>query len=73
MGVRTGKRNVFLDNELNAESITKQMERLLNLAKRSGSAIGILHPHRETLEVLRAYESRMKTEFEVVSVSDLAS
>lgn len=73
MGVRTGKRNVFLDNELSAESITKQMERLLDLAKRSGSAIGILHPHPETLEVLRMYESRMKTEFEVVSVSDLVS
>jgi polysaccharide deacetylase 2 family uncharacterized protein YibQ len=73
MGVPAGKRNVFLDNELSAESITAQMERLLNVARRSGRAIGILHPHEETLEVLKAYHSRMKAEFDVVSVSDLVS
>jgi polysaccharide deacetylase 2 family uncharacterized protein YibQ len=71
VGVPAGKRNVFLDNELSAKSIERQMERLFNVARRSGSAIGILHPHEETLEVLKAYQSRMKTEFDVVSVSDL--
>ena len=73
MGVPAGKRSIFLDNELSGKSIERQVERLLNVARHSGSAIGILHPHRETLEVLKAYESRMKTEFEVVSASDLVS
>jgi polysaccharide deacetylase 2 family uncharacterized protein YibQ len=71
MGLHAGRRNVFLDHDLNSRAIRMQMERLLSLARHTGSAIGILHPHKETLEMLKAYLPKIKKEYEVVPVSEL--
>lgn len=50
--IPTITRNVFLDNEATEEYISKEFERLLKLAKTRGSAVGIGHPYKETLEYL---------------------
>ena len=50
-----------------------QMERLLSLARQKGWAIGIGHPHQETLELLKKYESTLTHEAEVVPVSRLVN
>ena len=71
MGLPAAKRSVFLDNDLAPKSIRIQLERLLSMARHSGFAIGIGHPHKETLEILREYQSGIKTEFYVVHVSEL--
>ncbi len=52
--VATGRRDVFLDNEQTVEAIEKAFERLIRKAYEQGTAIGIAHPHRATLEVLEA-------------------
>ncbi len=45
-------RKVFLDNEQTTRAIQAQFQRLLDIARREGSALGIGHPHAETLAVL---------------------
>lgn len=45
-------RNVFLDHDRNAESIEQRFDELIARAKRRGFALGIGHPHAETLAIL---------------------
>lgn len=71
MGVPAARRHVFLDNEISTKSIRSQMERLLGMARHSGAAIGIGHPHKETLQVLKEYERRLNGNVKVVHVSEL--
>ena len=52
MGVKTFRRDVFLDNSRKQEDIQKQFEQLIILAKRKGYATGIAHPYPETISVL---------------------
>lgn len=45
-------RDVFLDNQIDASYIRGQFMKLIEVAKRKGSALGIGHPHPATIEVL---------------------
>lgn len=71
IGLPVANRNVFLDNDLSPNAIKFQMERLLGMARYAGTAIGIGHPHRETLKVLKNYLHKLKTNFKMVPVSEL--
>jgi polysaccharide deacetylase 2 family uncharacterized protein YibQ len=71
MGIPAANKDVFLDNDLSSKAIRFQMERLLGIARYSGVAIGIGHPHKETLDVLKEYEGILKTKFKVVPVAEL--
>ena len=51
-GLRHAERDVFLDHVQDEVEITAQFRRLIELARRDGSAIGIGHPYPETLAVL---------------------
>jgi len=73
IGLPAAKRNVFLDHDLAVDAMEIQMERLLSMARHSGTAIGIGHPHKETVELLEKYLFRLKTDFQVVLVSELVS
>lgn len=73
IGVMAAKRSVFLDNDPGPKAIRMQMERLLNMAKNMGAAIGIGHPYEETLRILKEYGSQLKTEYRLVHVSELVS
>ena len=50
------RRDIFLDNSVNADDIDAQ---LIRVAKRKGSAIAIGHPHPETIRVLATNLSRL--------------
>ncbi len=65
------ERDVFLDHMLDVRSIRRQMDRLVQLAWRHGEAIGIGHPHSETLRVLREALPGLKRELHVVPASQL--
>ncbi len=52
MGVPCGERAVFLDHSDNRKLIEHQVMRLVRLAQRDGSAIGIGHPYVNTYKVL---------------------
>ena len=53
MGVKTFRRDVFLDNSRNEQDILQQFDRLVRLAKVRGHATGIAHPYPETIAVLQ--------------------
>ena len=52
-------RDVFLDNERDAASIHRQFRQLLKKARENGTAIGIGHPYKETLDYLEAVLPRL--------------
>ena len=51
-GIPSSERKVFLDNERQPGAVREQFRRLLAMARREGAALGIGHPHPETLDVL---------------------
>lgn len=52
VGVKAGRRYLFMDNVLAVGDICSQMGQLVFLAQKHGSAIGIAHPNVETLQAL---------------------
>ena len=73
IGVLAARRRVFLDNNLDPAAMKIQMERLINMARHQGEAIGIGHPYIETYELLDRYRKKLKSEFLIVPVSELVS
>jgi polysaccharide deacetylase 2 family uncharacterized protein YibQ len=73
VGVKTGQRNVFLDNNSYDEAeIRRNISELAEIAKNEGKAIGIAHPHRSTIRSLREMIPRLReTGIEIVPLSDL--
>ncbi len=70
--IKNTRRNVFLDHELNRPAIEFQFNRLINLAKKNGSAVAIGHPFKETLDVLEEKLPQLKAEgIQLISVSAL--
>jgi polysaccharide deacetylase 2 family uncharacterized protein YibQ len=67
------QRDVFLDNLQEIDYITSQFKELIDLAKRHGSAIGIGHPYKATLETLAIELPKLKNKIEIVRASDLIS
>ncbi len=55
-GLKAAKRDVFLDNDSNnPSSIRKQLDELVEIARKNGRAIGIGHPHPATVIELRKW------------------
>ena len=54
-GVPALERDVFLDDDPRPEAITAQLDRLERLARQRGYALGIGHPHPNTLTVLEQW------------------
>jgi polysaccharide deacetylase 2 family uncharacterized protein YibQ len=73
MALRTAYRDIFLDNDLSDNALKIQIERLLSLARHKGRAIGIGHPHRETLQLLKKHQFTLNNEAEVVPISHLVN
>jgi len=71
-GIPGAERDVFLDNRRDPAYIDGQIETLLRIAGKSGSAIAIGHPYPETLAALRrAIPGLRDRGIELVPVSDL--
>jgi polysaccharide deacetylase 2 family uncharacterized protein YibQ len=71
LGVPAAEKKWFIDNDLSEKALKYQMDRLLGVARYSGSAIGIGHPHPETLKILKKYTENLNENYEVVPVSEL--
>ena len=54
LGIRSARRNVFLDNEQERSYILGQLNQAARLARKNGSAIAICHPHPITIAALAA-------------------
>jgi polysaccharide deacetylase 2 family uncharacterized protein YibQ len=55
-GLKTARRDVFLDNNSDdPASIRKQLDELVEVARKNGKAVGIGHPHPATIIELRKW------------------
>jgi polysaccharide deacetylase 2 family uncharacterized protein YibQ len=72
-GLKSGKRDVFLDNDSdNPASIRRQLDELVEIARKNGKAIGIGHPHPVTISELKKWIAETKASgVEIVPVSRL--
>jgi hypothetical protein len=61
LGIRVGKRTIFLDNETGEEEIGFQVDRLIAQAKREGKAMAIGHPHAGTIAAIRKALPRIRS------------
>ena len=53
IGVPTGRRHVFLDNDSSMVNISTQLNELVSVARKRGMAVGIGHAKPNTLKVLK--------------------
>ncbi|MGJ8680274.1 divergent polysaccharide deacetylase family protein [Paraglaciecola sp.] len=73
-GILNTKRNVFLDHDLQPQKIEQEFHRLIRLAKKYGHAVGIAHPHSQTLNYLKEHLHTLKEHgVSLVKLSDLVS
>jgi polysaccharide deacetylase 2 family uncharacterized protein YibQ len=71
-GIPAARRDVFLDDDPDAEKVAAEFARLLELARQRGAAIAIGHPRPATFEVLEREVPRARAAgFEFVPVSYL--
>jgi len=54
LGMKSGRRSVFLDNEQNKAYILGQLDQAVRLARKNGGVIAICHPHPATIHALEA-------------------
>ncbi|MFV2060579.1 MAG: divergent polysaccharide deacetylase family protein [Gammaproteobacteria bacterium] len=65
-------RDTFIDFDTSKESISRQIQYLIKIAKKNGSAIGIAHPYPTTLEVLEiAWPIFYEQGVDLIPVSEL--
>ncbi len=71
-GIRFARRDIFLDNQSTPASIKEEIKRLKARANRYGSAVGIGHDRKNTLEVLSQVIPQLEKEgYEFVYLSEL--
>jgi hypothetical protein len=72
LGVKTGKRDVFLDNSSKDPAYVKsQIEKLVEIAGKNGYAVGICHPYPSTVEALKEMMPEIGGRVDVVPVSSV--
>lgn len=72
MGLKTFKRHVFIDNIIDERHVFSQLTKLKLNAMKKGSAIGIGHPHLETIAGLKRFlQSAGSDQIKFKHVSDL--
>jgi polysaccharide deacetylase 2 family uncharacterized protein YibQ len=62
MGIKCGRRKVFLDNYQDRSYIESQLQALTESARSKGGAIGVGHPYAITAAVLREQLPRLEQE-----------
>jgi len=65
------ERDVFIDHRQEPEFIRSQLRKLVQLAKKNGQAVGILHPSRTTYEVLQGALPELQREVRLVPASQI--
>ncbi len=72
LGVPTGRRHVFLDNDFDENLIRQQLQELEAKARKQGFAVGIGHAKQHMLNVLKREIPKLKKQnFEFVFVSEV--
>ncbi len=64
-------RDIFIDNALDSHSLMTQINEGVKIAKARGYAILIAHPHKETLNAIRAAQNGALKEVDVIYLNEL--
>ncbi len=71
-GVSATRRDVFLDHDRSPDALAREFERLKQLARQRGFAVGIGHPYPETIDFLEGALPRLVRDgFELIRISEL--
>lgn len=74
MGMRTVKRDVFLDlSSKGPDYVKSQLYKLVEISEKNGHAVGICHPYNATIEALAEYMPVLEDEVEMSNASDVVS
>lgn len=65
------ERDVFIDHYVKPDFIRKQIKELIRIARRNGAAVGILHPHATTYQILHETLPDLKNQVQLVSASKI--
>ena len=65
------ERDVFIDHYLKPNFIRKQIKELIRIARLNGAAVGILHPHSTTYQILHKTLPDLKNQVQLVSASKI--
>jgi len=72
MGIPTARRNVFIDYDDNKEVVIEKLRQLEEVARENGTAIGIGHHKKNTIQALKEELPRMEERgIELVVVSEI--
>ena len=73
-GLKSIKRDIFIDHKVSKEFIQQQLKKLIKRAKRKGTALAIAHPKRITLSILEKWLPELEAKgIKLVPVSTLIS
>lgn len=64
-------RDIFIDNNLDRDSLNKQIIEGVKIAKKRGYAILIAHPHKETLRALKLAKDTILKDIDVIYLNEL--
>ena len=65
------ERDVFIDHYVKSNFIRKQIKELIRIARRNGTAVGILHPHSTTYRILHEMLPDLNNQVQLVSASKI--
>ncbi len=65
------RRDVFIDHLQDEIFIRAQLDHLVKIAQKHGEAVGIAHPHKATIKVLKEVVPEMKKKVELIPASKL--
>ena len=72
IGVKTVKRDIFLDDKKKGKSYVKQqLRKLVAKAQKNGYAVGICHTYPQTIEVLREEIPNISKEVNIIPINKL--
>ena len=72
LSLKTGKRDVFLDNETGPKDMEAQLNQLMKIARLRGKAIGIGHPYPTTVAALKGMIAKIqKAGIKIVPLSQV--
>jgi uncharacterized protein len=71
LNIPFGERDVFLDHVQTKEFVRNQIELLIRIAEKHGSAIGIAHPHEVTYRILKEKLPELNKRVKIVPASQL--
>lgn len=65
------QRDIFLDNIQEPDAIREQLQKLIDLARKHGDAVGIAHPHPATYSVFREMLPKLNKEVQLIPASKI--